>query len=106
MSAALRTMLAHTEACDRERLRDLRRAIAQRIDADIALLDRLGGDPDLEPQGDDEPALGSLDRMAQTLWSAGSPDDREMGDDTGIGDSLGLAEQVGRRLRLIAGGAA
>ncbi|MGU3538880.1 hypothetical protein [Methylobacterium sp. A54F] len=48
------------DAADRKRIRDLRRAIADRIEADLALLDSLDGDADLEvdageePEGDDE----------------------------------------------------
>jgi hypothetical protein len=61
---------------DRQRIRELRRRIADRIEADIALLDALDGDPDIEqdagemPEGawaqggvvseDDEPSLCGL----------------------------------------------
>ncbi|MGU3537753.1 hypothetical protein [Methylobacterium sp. A54F] len=58
VSAALRTVLAADSG--RQRLQELRRAIADRIEADLALLDSLDGDADLEvdagegPEGDDE----------------------------------------------------
>jgi hypothetical protein len=71
-------------SADPERVRKLRRRIAERIEADLALLDALDGDTDYErdeaegPEGDDEresdPAEG------------------------GIGDYDGLAEQVGLAL--------
>lgn len=59
---------------DRAEVRALRRAIALRIEADIALLDRLGGDPDLEP------SLGAPEPFAyqgQLAWAVGGTDDRE-----------------------------
>ena len=37
---------------DRQRIRDLRRRIADRIEADLALLDALDGDPDLEVENE------------------------------------------------------
>lgn len=59
---------------DRAEVRALRRAIAMRIEADIALLDRLGGDPDLEPSlGAPEPHT----YQGQLAWAAGGSDDRE-----------------------------
>jgi hypothetical protein len=58
---------------DRQRLRDLRRRIADRIEADIALLDALDGDPDFEESGDAEPSLCGL--MAH--WPSHGGDDRE-----------------------------
>lgn len=42
---------------DRERIRDLRCRVAERIEADIALLDALDGDCDLE---EDDPAGGDI----------------------------------------------
>jgi hypothetical protein len=42
---------------DRQRVRDLRRRIADRIEADLALLDALDGDCDLE---EDDPAGGDI----------------------------------------------
>ena len=40
---------------DRQRVRELRRRIADRIEADLALLDALDGDTDREPDTDHEP---------------------------------------------------
>ena len=37
---------------DRQRVRELRRRIADRIEADLALLDALDGDPDLENENE------------------------------------------------------
>lgn len=54
VSAALRAVLTHAAACDRQRLRDLRRVIADRITADLALLDALEGDADFELGADAE----------------------------------------------------
>lgn len=45
-------LAAHFAVTDRRRVRDLRRALADRIEADIALLDALGGDTDLEDSHD------------------------------------------------------
>lgn len=75
---------------DRQRVRNLRRAISIRIAADIALLDALGGDPDIESAGDDEPSLSSIDATSpcnfldQTEWSIGGCQDRETGEDNSI----------------------
>ncbi|MCJ2025100.1 hypothetical protein [Methylobacterium sp. J-067] len=54
---------------------DLRRRIADRIEADIALLDALAGDPDLEDNGDHEPSLGSTDGLLG--WCQSGTDDCE-----------------------------
>lgn len=104
---------------DRLELDAVRRTIRAQIEADLdridrclVILDSLDGDPDLEDGADAEPALGSIGGTAasrgcnQLLWSRGCTDDREEGDDNGIGDTGGLAEQRGRHLRLIEGGAA
>ena len=88
---------------ERERVRALRKRIADRIEADLALLDMLAGDADLEP------SLAS--------WTLGSNDDREEenergGDvqdephdpeedddcDSGCADPAGAFEQYGERL--------
>lgn len=53
VSAAIRAMRADEPATDYARIRELRRAIADRIEADIALLDALTPDADLEPGTDD-----------------------------------------------------
>lgn len=59
---------------DRQRVRELRRCIADRIEADMAALDALGGDADFEPSlGAPNPfSAGPADD-----WAAGSTDDRE-----------------------------
>lgn len=67
------------DGADRQRIRELRRRIADRIEADLALLDALDGDtdhePDVdrEPDNDGEPSLCGL--MVQ--WPGGGGDDRE-----------------------------
>lgn len=53
VSAAIRAMRVDEPATDYARIRELRRAIADRIEADIALLDALDGDLDAEPGTDD-----------------------------------------------------
>lgn len=58
----------------------IRREAAQEIDRLIALLDRLGPDPDLEENGDNdadaaehEPSLGSVDNFTnQDRWASGA----------------------------------
>jgi hypothetical protein len=83
---------------DRQRIRELRRRIADRIEADIALLDALDGDTDLEADyadvrpardgtlytlgctSDDEPSLCGL--MVQSPGGLG--DDREHDEDEGL----------------------
>ncbi|EHP93449.1 hypothetical protein [Methylorubrum extorquens] len=84
VSAAIRAMRADEPATDWTRLQALRRAIADRIEADLALLDALDGDADLEPSfcgvGVERPTPGG--------------DDREDGDDNGIADDGGEAEQL------------
>ncbi|MGU3665050.1 hypothetical protein ACLBX9_12790 [Methylobacterium sp. A49B] len=69
---------------DRQRIRELRRRIADRIEADLALLDALDGDPDSEPSlGAPEPVIGSGFGLGprvltdQERWAEGSADDRE-----------------------------
>ncbi|MGU3449709.1 hypothetical protein [Methylobacterium sp. 391_Methyba4] len=73
---------------DRQRLRELRRRIADRIEADLALLDALDGDADLEPSlAACEPILGGglmshrdgrVRRFEeQEHWAGGATDDRE-----------------------------
>ena len=46
VTIALKAM--HAADPDRQRLAELRQAIADRIEADLALLDQLDGDPDFE----------------------------------------------------------
>ncbi|MFE1601614.1 hypothetical protein [Methylobacterium sp. ID0610] len=79
----------------------VRRALADRIEADLAVLDAIDGDSDLEVEdgGDDEPCLGAMlpqpvridigthgrrvlfDGLDQRNWAFGSDDDREMAHD-------------------------
>lgn len=66
---------------DQPRIRDLRRAIADRIEAGIALLDALTPDCDLE----------------------GEPDAEGLTDDNGLGDWDGMDEQLTRHAELLAG---
>ncbi|MGH1590432.1 hypothetical protein ACRBEV_21470 [Methylobacterium phyllosphaerae] len=54
VTVALAAMRAADPDLDRQRLRDLHRRIADRIEADIALLDALNGDTDLEDGHDAE----------------------------------------------------
>lgn len=103
---ALAIMLAADP--DQVRVRELRRSIADRIEADIELLDQLAGDPDLEEGGDLEPSLcGSHSgdgSIGGTLGpSTGNGDDREQdaGDEPELDESereltLGWCENVGQ----------
>ena len=96
----------HFSETDRQRLKVLRQRVADRIEFDLALLDVLDGDADLEDGADAEPWLGSIDatshndRMNHLRWSTGGVDDREMGDDNGIADSGWEAEQACRHIAL------
>jgi hypothetical protein len=80
VSAAIRAMRADEPATDYSRIRELRRAIADRIEADIALLDALTPDCDLE----------------------GEQDAEGMTDDNGLGDWDGMDEQLARHAELMA----
>lgn len=81
VSAAIRAMRADEPATDYSRIRELRRAIADRIEADIALLDAMTPDCDLEDGHDAE----------------------GMTDDNGLGDWDGMDEQLTRHAELLAG---
>ncbi len=59
---------------DRQRVRELRRRIADRIEADLALLDVLDGDPDLEPS---LAAPEPYSWQSGLRWARGAADDRE-----------------------------
>ena len=95
VTEAIRTMRAAVPDFDaRPDLIALRRALANRIEADIAALDILGGDPDAEPSlGAPEPftAGPALD------WVYGNGDDREMdaGDDREEENEHGADEDAG-----------
>lgn len=93
VSAAIRAMRADEPATDYSRIRELRRAISERIEADIALLDAITPDCDLEP------SLCGLDTDAPSIGG----DDREGGDDNGLGDWDGMDEQLARHAELMAG---
>ena len=110
VTMALRAMQSGIPETERERVRALRRRIADRIEADIALLDMLSGDPDLEPylSAPEDAATSRFGRYgSQEAWGAGSSDDREddAGDngepeedddqDAGCGDREGASEQYG-----------
>ncbi|WP_267421828.1 hypothetical protein [Methylobacterium sp. GC_Met_2] len=77
------------DSADRQRVRELRRQIADRIEADLALLDALDPDTDLEDSGDVEPSLCGLSVSRPSYGG----DDREYGDDNGIADWGGEVEQ-------------
>lgn len=79
VTIALAAMRSADPDLDRQRLRELRRRIADRIEADIALLDALDGDTDLENGGDAEPSLCGL----MVNWPAPGGDDREHDDAEG-----------------------
>lgn len=64
-----------------ERARLLRR-LGDLVERLIAVMDEIGGDPDLEDGGDDEPSLGaSIPQLTwagtQDGWAQGCDDDRE-----------------------------
>ena len=84
---------------DRRHVRELRRRIAERINADIALLDVLDGDPESEPSLGSIDATSHTDFVDQEGWAAGLGFDCEAGDDNGIADGDGLewATQPTRR---------
>lgn len=85
VTEAIRTMRAADPQFDQNPdLIALRRALANRIERDIAALDMLGGDPDFEPSlGAPEPCLpvgwGGLRIPAtdQANWADGGTDDQE-----------------------------
>lgn len=69
-------------ALDRASLTALRRALSARIDADLALLDAIDGDPDFEATGDDEPSLCGIGHLDARGWvPSGGGDDREAEDE-------------------------
>lgn len=74
VSIALAAMHAADPDLDRQRIRDLRRRIAERIEADLALLDALDGDCDLEDGHDaegltDDNGLGDYDALSEQGFS-------------------------------------
>ncbi|MGH1588019.1 hypothetical protein ACRBEV_06275 [Methylobacterium phyllosphaerae] len=97
VTVALADMRAADPDLDRQRLHELRRRIADRIEADIALLDALDGDTDREET--------ALERAGRGFaWSG--PDDAEDGhdaegntDDNGIADYDAIGEQGFRGYR-------
>lgn len=86
--------LAAQHAIEREQLLALRRAISNRIERDIALLDSLDGDPDLEAT--------AMERSGAGFMTSG-PDDAEDSHDAeddpaqryGCADAEGVLEQFG-----------
>ncbi|WP_128089473.1 hypothetical protein [Bradyrhizobium viridifuturi] len=60
----------------------LRKEAQDEIDRLLAFLDQLDGDPDLEPNGDDEPELGSVGgrrQLDQSTWAAGQDGEPSLG---------------------------
>ncbi|MDV2988168.1 UNVERIFIED_CONTAM: hypothetical protein Q9R58_28095 [Methylobacteriaceae bacterium AG10] len=102
VTAAIRAMRADEPATDYTRLLTLRRAIEDRIEADIALLDAIDGDPDIEDTFDTEPSLCGVGAHVFRGNLPACDDDREDGDDNGIADSGGLMEQERRHLARLA----
>lgn len=86
VSAAIRAMRADEPTTDYARIRELRRAIADRIEADIALLDAL--DPFR-----DELEADYTSYAADGLTLVGYSTDDEGTDDNGIVDDDGQREQ-------------
>ena len=82
-------MRADEPATDYARIRELRRAIADRIEADIALLDAL--DPFADEREADQIAV-ELDAQGRICMIGRSSDD-EGTDDNGIADEDGQREQ-------------
>lgn len=81
---------------ERRALRELRERIAGRIEADLALLDALDGDCDLEDGADHEPSLCTAEGTGPwpLTGSTYAGDDREHDAiEDGLGDWDGLAEQ-------------
>jgi hypothetical protein len=91
VTIAIAAMRAADPDLDRQRLRDLRRRIADRIKADLVLLDALDGDADLEAT--------ALERAGRGFRASGHDDaedshDAEANtDDNGIADWDAAAEQ-------------
>jgi hypothetical protein len=102
---------------ERQRLHALRTQIEAELERMIDLLNAIDGDPDFEPEEDDdttdyEPSLG-WSISGATTWQDGSlslldleeehdgrePDEDFEGntDDNGLGDRCGLVEQYGER---------
>ncbi|MCJ2114102.1 hypothetical protein MKK64_23315 [Methylobacterium sp. E-025] len=69
----------HFSEADHRRLKTLRRSVADRIESDLALLDMLAGDADLEPSlGAPEAATHTLcDHGPLLAWGSGATDDCE-----------------------------
>ena len=82
VSAAIRAMRADEPATDYARIRELRRAIADRIEADIALLDAL------DPFADEREA-DYADYAQDGVTVVGYSTDDEGTDDNGVADDGG-----------------
>ena len=72
--------LAPTEQPDpRELIEEAARAALETADRLIAILDRIDGDPDLEPGGDEEPSLGAPEEHGNNVvWFRGTGRDLEL----------------------------
>lgn len=63
----------------REDLEEAAHAALDCVDRLIAILDRMDGDPDLEPSGDDEPSLGAPEEHGSNIvWFCGTARDLEL----------------------------
>ena len=68
-----------TAIVPREDLEEAAHAALDCADRLIAILDRMDGDLDLEPGGDDEPSLGAPEEHANNiLWFRGTARDLEL----------------------------
>ena len=68
-----------TAIVPREDLEEAAHAALDCADRLIAILDRLDGDPDLEPGGDDEPSLGAPEEHGNNIvWFRGTARDLEL----------------------------
>ncbi|MCJ2008206.1 hypothetical protein [Methylobacterium sp. J-092] len=89
IEAIRRGLDRHFSEVDHDRLQALRRRVADRIQADLALLDALDGDPDLDADH------VTCERAADgSLYLLGRSTDDEDGDN-GCGDLDGALEQHG-----------
>ncbi|MCJ2065054.1 hypothetical protein MKK63_20405 [Methylobacterium sp. J-088] len=72
------------DSADRQRVRDLRRRISDRIEADLALLDALSPDPEAE--------LTALERVGRGFEWSGYDDAEDGHDAEGLTDDSGIVD--------------